>query len=117
MRIPHDITWAVSQAAPLRRVHVEGSLFLSQYNNGNPAQGYASGGFISDVKVDNLINVCSQQQFFLRNTEMAGFKGYVWNYVHVGNTNTPAEHCSNVNGFANTVIEKTPVIAEKPYII
>ena len=48
---------------------------------------------------------------------MNAWKGYVWNYVHVGNVGAPVDHCSNVNGFANTVIEKTPSIAEKPYII
>jgi hypothetical protein len=117
LSINHDITWAVSQAAPLRRLHVKGNLFLSQYNYPNPAQGYASGGFVADMQIDDTVDVCSQQQFLLRNTEMKAFKGYVWNYVHVGNTNTPPNHCGNQDGFANTVIPATPSMAEKPYIV
>jgi len=69
------------------------------------------------MQVDKVVDVCSQQQFLLRNTNMASFKGYVWNYVHVGNTGTPENHCGNQHGFANTVVAKTPTVAEKPYII
>ena len=35
--------WAVSQAAPLRRVHVSHSLMLTE------GGGYASGGFLADA--------------------------------------------------------------------
>ena len=42
--------WAVSQAAPLRRVVVHGDLDLYQYNSGTYA-GYASGGYMADVTV------------------------------------------------------------------
>ncbi len=38
--------WAVSQAAPMRRVQVNGKLSLMDYCNGGP--DYASGGFIAD---------------------------------------------------------------------
>jgi hypothetical protein len=117
LSVNHDITWSVSQAAPLRRMHIAGKLNLSQYNKGNLGQGYASGGFAADLQVDDEVNVCSQQQFFLRNTEMTNFVGYAWNYVHVGNTNTPPAHCSNQGGFANTIIESTPTMAEKPYLV
>ena len=37
--------WAVSQAAPLRRVHINGNLSLIDYCS-DPS--YASGGFIAD---------------------------------------------------------------------
>ena len=36
--------WAVSQAAPLRRVHVTGNLFLFDFQS---APGFSSGGFIA----------------------------------------------------------------------
>jgi hypothetical protein len=38
-------TWAASQAAPLRRVHIQGSLALSD-------SGYTSGGFLADSRID-----------------------------------------------------------------
>ncbi|HVH80606.1 MAG TPA: hypothetical protein VM782_14520, partial [Stellaceae bacterium] len=44
-RPPTDF-WAVSQAAPMRRVQVNGLLSLMDYCNGSP--DYASGGFIAD---------------------------------------------------------------------
>jgi hypothetical protein len=53
--------WAVSQAAPLRRIQVNGDLQLFQYNPGNPAAGYASGGFIADMNVTGNVSPGSQQ--------------------------------------------------------
>src|SRR3989442_6115487 len=57
--------WAVSQAAPMRRVHINGSTTLMDYCT-NPA--YASGGFIADSEFDGstVING-SQQQWITRN--------------------------------------------------
>jgi len=47
------MTWAVSQAAPLRRITVQGDLNLYQIvdNGGNPTMAYASGGWMSDSYV------------------------------------------------------------------
>ena len=42
------MVWGVSQAAPLRRVHIKGNLQLFD-------KGYASGGFLADSKVDGTI--------------------------------------------------------------
>ncbi len=42
------MVWGVSQAAPLRRVHIKGNLQLFD-------KGYASGGFLADSKVDGKI--------------------------------------------------------------
>ena len=53
--------WAVSQAAPLRRIQVNGKLQLFQYNAPNPAAGYASGGFIADMNITGNIESGSQQ--------------------------------------------------------
>ena len=54
-------TWAVSQAAPLRRVYIKGNLKLHD--------GPSSGGFMADCKVDGTVFSGSQQQWFTRNTE------------------------------------------------
>jgi hypothetical protein len=51
--------WAVSQAAPMRRVFVDGDLDLYQYNQGYYA-GYSSGGFMADSHITGMISSGSQ---------------------------------------------------------
>ena len=55
--VPNEGTmvWAVSQASPLRRTVVDGNLSLFHYTGG-PAAGYASGGYMADVKVNGKIS-------------------------------------------------------------
>lgn len=96
------MTWAVSQASPLRRTVIDGNLNLF-YSNGGAA-GYASGGFMSDVKVNGKISSGSQQQFMVRNTEMNQWQGGVWNMVFVGTTNAPNSHCGNKGGVPSSNI-------------
>ncbi len=98
--------WAVSQATALRRVHVKGNLNLWD-------GGWSSGGFIADCRVDGQVNSGSQQQWFSRNTEWGSWKGGNWNMVFVGVTKPPAGTWPEV---PYTVIDKTPVIREKPYL-
>src|SRR4051794_34351279 len=59
--------WAVSQAAPMRRVHVNGQTTLMDYCT-NPS--YASGGFIADSKFDAVVINGSQQQWVTRNSSL-----------------------------------------------
>ncbi len=103
---------AVSQAAPLRRLHVKGELQLFDWGSkGNV--GYASGGFLDDSVVDGKIVPASQQQWLSRNSKWGGWNNAVWNMVFVGCENTPG------NTFPNppyTVVDQTPVIREKPYL-
>ena len=47
--------WAVSQAAPYRRMHLRGNLALDD-------GGWASGGLFADTKVDGQVNSGTQQQ-------------------------------------------------------
>jgi len=104
--------WAVSQAAPLRRVVIKGNLELSQ--NG----GYSSGGYLGDSVVTGSITSGSQQQWFTRNSNVGKWNGGVWNMVFVGSTGgIPNSHCGNTGGTPITTIAQTPIIAEKPYII
>ncbi len=98
--------WAVSQATALRRVHVEGALHLWD-------GGWSSGGFIADCRIDGEVNSGSQQQWFSRNAEWGRWKGANWNMVFVGIVNPPAGRWPDP---PYTVIEKTPVIREKPYL-
>ncbi|MHA6759990.1 RICIN domain-containing protein [Streptacidiphilus sp. PAMC 29251] len=100
-----QVKWAVSQASPMRRVHVTGNMILS--DNG----GWSSGGFLSDSKVDGQVNSGTQQQWLSRNDQWGSWTGSNWNMVFVGDTNAPAQSFPTY-----TTVAKTPVIAEKPYL-
>ncbi|MDD4971077.1 MAG: coagulation factor 5/8 type domain-containing protein [Paludibacter sp.] len=99
--------WGVSQAAPLRRIHIRGDL---QLHDG----GYASGGFLADSKVDGTIFSGQQQQWFTRNSIMGKWLGSNWNMMFVGVKNAPKENWPK-NPF--TVINEVPTIREKPYLV
>ena len=71
-----NMTWSVSQAAPLRRIYVNGNLNLSQ-------KGYASGGYMADIKVTGTVRSGSQQQWFTRNSEIGHWSGGQWNMGRV----------------------------------
>ena len=79
---------AISQAAPLRRLHVKGELQLFDWGpKGNV--GYASGGFLADSVVDGKVVPASQQQWLSRNSQWSGWSNGVWNMVFVGCVNAP----------------------------
>ena len=118
----NSMLWAVSQAAPMRRVYVDGDLCLFEYVDStcpNPhyLAGFSSGGFMADCHVNGDILSGSQQQWLTRNSYMGSWPQGNWNMVFVGCTNAPPFHCSNKNGLPFTTVAETPVIAEKPYIM
>src|SRR5947209_13395145 len=67
--------WAVSQAAPMRRVDVNGNTTLMDYCT---APSFASGGFIADSRLRTITNG-SQQQWFTRNSTITSWSNGVWN--------------------------------------
>ncbi|MFG2348055.1 RICIN domain-containing protein [Streptomyces phaeochromogenes] len=98
--------WAVSQAAPYRRMHLRGNL---QLDDG----GWSSGGYMADTKIDGQVRSGSQQQWLSRNTEWAGWTGSNWNMVFVGAQNAPATSFPNP---PYTTVDQTPVSREKPFL-
>jgi hypothetical protein len=109
--------WAVSQAAPMRRVHINGFTTLMDYCTG---PSFASGGFIADSLFDNgtIVNG-SQQQFIVRNSELDGWSNGVWNQVFAGDVGAPAQ-CfpaqSSCGGNPYTTLATTPASRERPYL-
>ncbi|MEY9951543.1 adenylyl cyclase [Leifsonia sp. EB34] len=103
--------WAVSQAAPMRRVDVKNyTTFMPYCDNPN----YASGGFVADSRLEGGALNGSQQQFYVRNTDLgAGWSNAVWNQVFSGDINAPAQSFPNP---AYTTLTATPVSREKPYL-
>jgi hypothetical protein len=105
--------WAVSQAAPMRRVHVTGPTTLMDYCSG---PSFASGGFIADSQFDaNIVNG-SQQQWMTRNSVLNGWSNGVWNQVFSGVTGAPAEcfPAAAACGGPYTTIATSPVTKEAP---
>jgi len=107
--------WAVSQAAPMRRVHVIGQTTLMDYCTG---PSFASGGFIADSRFDGTVINGSQQQFFVRNSELTNWTNGVWNQVFAGDTGAPAQcyPAQSSCGGPYTTLASTPASREKPFL-
>ena len=108
--------WAVSQAAPMRRVLVNGLLTLMDYCSG---PSFASGGFIADSTFTNgtVING-SQQQWIVRNSSLDGWTNGVWNQVFSGVVGAPTEcfPAQSSCGGPYTTVQASPVTREAPYL-
>lgn len=119
------MVWSVSQAAPLRRMNIDGDLVL-----GTAADTQGSGGYISGVKLANRLNFTMQQQWIARNCELGDGISYFddpprsVNFVFVGTTGVLTQTNSCTNAATNRtspspqvlVRDETPVSVEKPYI-
>jgi hypothetical protein len=106
--VPGAARWAVSQAAPMRRVDIRGDLNLAP-----TGFGFASGGYIADSRIIGTEGQFSQQQWFTRDSTIGGVTNGVWNQVFVGTQGAPAQSFPNP---VYTTVPTTPVIREKPYL-
>ena len=108
--------WAVSQAAPMRRVLVNGLTTLMDYCTG---PSFASGGFIADSQFtgSTVING-SQQQWLVRNSNLDGWTNGVWNQVFSGVVGAPAQCFPSQSscGGPYTTLATSPVTREAPYL-
>jgi hypothetical protein len=107
--------WAVSQAAPLRRVIVNGSVAFQDFCAPND---FASGGFIADSKITGKLGFYGNQQYLVRNSDIGGVTGCpngLWNMVYSGVKGAPAPvftgQCQQ-----NTVLRTSPVTEEAPFL-
>lgn len=110
LEIDSNTVWAVSQATFMRRVDIEGALYL------HDDYGWCSGGFLSDSKVSMMIDSGSQQQWLSRNNDFKTWMGENWNMVFLGD----AEGCDPTGTWpakAYTSVAATPKIQEKPFLI
>ena len=112
--------WAVSQAAPMRRVAVNGNVTLMDYCDGSP--DYASGGFIADSSFSGgtVVNG-SQQQYITRDSSLDGWSNGVWNQVFCGDPGAPAQSFASNAGDAGgpapyTTLATCPRTQEEPYL-
>jgi hypothetical protein len=110
--------WAVSQAAPIRRVAISGgNLSLMDYCSAGPQ--YASGGFISDSAfTGGTVLNGSQQQFIVRNSNIDRWTNGVWNQVFSGDNGAPATcfPAASICGGPYTTLQTSPVTREEPFL-
>lgn len=103
------VLWAVSQAAPYRRMHVKGDV---QFDLGM----WASGGLLANSIVDGWAGLTTGQQWFTRNSEIGSWRGGNWNRTFVGTLGAPSEADELWPAKPTTVIDRTPNIREKPFL-
>jgi hypothetical protein len=102
--------WAVSQAAPLRRVKINGNMTFMDYCTGGPQ--FASGGFMADSATGTITNG-SQQQFLVRDSTIGTWSNAVWNQVFSGTPGAPAQSFPNP---PYTTLATTPASVERPFL-
>jgi hypothetical protein len=106
--------YAISQAAPIRRVHINGLVFLFDYCNGN----FTSGGFIADSQFTGTVVNGSQQQFLVRNSALGGWSNGVWNQVFSGVVGAPPTCFPCINPYTtlatSRVTREAPVLYQDP---
>lgn len=115
---PETFKWAVSQAAPLRRVYSQRTVRY-QWEN-----GWVSGGFSADCYFEAPAGSEHQQQWFTRNSYLAAGRGEFaenrYNYCFQGVELGPDADRDSYIGAGKrdnvTFIESTPVIREKPFL-
>ncbi|MFF7122700.1 RICIN domain-containing protein [Streptomyces sp. NPDC008240] len=98
--------WAVSQAAPYRRMHLRGNLALDD-------GGWSSGGYLADSKVDGQVDSGTQQQWLTRNSQLGSWTGANWNMVFVGSQGVPSTSFPKP---PYTTVAQSPVSREKPFL-
>ncbi len=103
--------WAASQAAPVRRVHVNGLTTLFDFCDG---PSFASGGFISDsLFTGSTVINGTQQQYLVRNSNLDGWTNAVWNQVFAGVQGAPAQAFPSP---PYTTLASAPESREKPFL-
>ena len=112
----HGEFWAVSQAAPMRRVQVNGFATLMDFCTG---PSFASGGFIADSQFTGgaIVNG-SQQQWLVRDSVLDGWSNGVWNQVFAGVVGAPAQcfPAQTSCGGPYTTLATSTVTREKPFL-
>ncbi|MFC5450084.1 OmpL47-type beta-barrel domain-containing protein [Paenibacillus aestuarii] len=110
LTINSNTMWAVSQAAPMRRLKINGNLTLDD------AGGWASGGFLADSWITGSAGSGAQQQWFNRNNQLTSWSGINWNSVLVGNSVTGTVTSNSGNPSNLTQVAQAPVVKEKPFL-
>ena len=107
--------WSVSQAAPIRRAIINGSVVFQDYCADD---NYASGGFLADSKVSGDLDFYGNQQYMVRNSDIGGTAGCpngLFNMVYSGVQGAPSPVFTGTCQ-QNTVLSTSPVTEEEPFL-
>jgi len=120
-----QMIWSVSQAAPLRRMIVDGDLAL-----GVEPDTLGSGGYVSDLAISGKVHLTQQQQWIFRNAEIGEIDYFQSptrsvNFVFVGTQGSPQQSSNCTDSGTNPkspspqnmVVDTAPLSIEKPYIV
>ncbi len=130
----NGMLWAVSQAAPLRRVHIAKNNTESGGDNDNSgnlllhdAGAMASGGHVANAFIEGSVSLGSQQQFCFRSVSFANkFPKEnlgAWSFMFVDCENAPDARDGvtskpfNGNHNPSATLEIPLVTVEKPFIV
>uniref|UniRef100_A0A7S3XUP5 Uncharacterized protein n=1 Tax=Heterosigma akashiwo TaxID=2829 RepID=A0A7S3XUP5_HETAK len=104
--------WAVSQAAPLRRVDIAGPLLL--HDNG----AQASGGHLANARVAGPVDFGSQQQWLARSVEFGGGVTLgAWSMVFTDCTGRVPEPSAGAADAPAVTVDAAPALTvEKPFV-
>jgi hypothetical protein len=108
-------SWSASQADPLRRDIINGSVVFQDYC---ATDDYASGGFIADSEVTGDLDFYGNQQYLVRGSDIGGANGCpggLWNMVYSGVAGAPAAEFTG-SCQQNTVLASSPVTEEEPFL-
>ncbi|WP_220790798.1 hypothetical protein [Aquipseudomonas ullengensis] len=111
---PNTLRWAVSQAAPLRRVNILGNLELSGHYG-----AYAFGTYIANSQVQGSVisgdgtMQKAQAHWYTRNSTIGQWDGRAVNYLFSGVIGAPASNFA-ANGITN--LQATPASREAPFL-
>jgi hypothetical protein len=110
--------WSASQASPIRRTIVNGSVVFQDYCAN---ENFASGGFIADSQFSGDLDFYGNQQFMVRNSTIGGANGCqstnggLWNVVYSGVQGAPPAEFGGLCD-QNTVVPTTAVSEEAPFL-
>jgi len=112
--------WSVSQAAPLRRLVVNGNIVFQAFCTATNYGGtdFASGGFNADIDVNGELDFLGNQQYITRNSTIKVAKGCpqgLWNNVYSCVVGAPAPVFTG-SCQQNTVVPASPITEEQPYL-
>ncbi len=110
LELKTNTTWAVSQATFMRRMQVDGALYL------HDDYGWCSGGFLADSNTDLMTDSGSQQQWLSRNCDWKTWMGANWNMVFAG-TAQGKNPTGAWPAVPYTAVEKTEIMQEKPFLV
>ncbi|WP_346622128.1 hypothetical protein [Blastococcus montanus] len=111
---PHTMRWAVSQAAPLRRVNIEGNLDLTGRYGAT-----AFGTYIANSRIEGTVTSgdarveYAQAQWYTRDSEIGGWDGAGINYVFSGVRGAPQ---TDFGARGTTTLPSTPISREAPFL-